>query len=57
MATNATWTVVFEDQTVIKQTGDAAKTGYIINDDVFGINLNFQTFGLFNMVLQILLMK
>jgi hypothetical protein len=35
MATNATWTVVFEDQTVIKQTGDAAKTGYIINDDVF----------------------
>ena len=33
MATNAQWTVVFDDKLVIKQTGDAAGTGYNINDD------------------------
>ena len=35
MATNATWTVVFEDKLVIKQSGDAAGTGYTINDNDF----------------------
>tara|TARA_R100001510_G_C7636780_1_gene194851 strand:- start:1138 stop:1524 length:387 start_codon:yes stop_codon:yes gene_type:complete len=35
MATNATWTVVFDDKLVIKQSGDAAGTGYTINDDDF----------------------
>ena len=35
MATNAQWTVVFDDKLVIKQTGDAAGTGYNINDDTF----------------------
>ena len=35
MATNATWTVVFEDKLVIKQSGDAAGTGYVIQDDDF----------------------
>ena len=35
MATNATWTVVFEDKKIIKQSGDAAKTPYVINDDSF----------------------
>ena len=34
MATNATWTVVFEDKVIIKQTGDAAGP-YTINDDSF----------------------
>jgi hypothetical protein len=32
MATNAAWTVVFDDKLVIKQSGDAAGTGYTIND-------------------------
>jgi hypothetical protein len=35
MATNSNWTVVFDDKLIIKQKGDAAETGYIINDDVF----------------------
>jgi hypothetical protein len=34
MATNATWTVIFEDKKIIKQTGDPAGD-YEINDDVF----------------------
>ena len=38
MATNATWTVVFEDKLVIKQSGDAAGTGYeIVDDDFWGL--------------------
>jgi len=35
MATNANWSVIFEDKNIVKQTGDAAGTGYIINDDSF----------------------
>jgi len=35
MATNATWTVIFEDKKIIKQSGDSAKTDYVINDDSF----------------------
>ena len=42
MATNANWTVVFEDKVVIKQTGDAAGTGYVINDDAFWATTAFQ---------------
>jgi len=34
MATNATWTVIFDDKKVIKQSGDAAGP-YKINDDSF----------------------
>ena len=34
MATNAKWTVVFEDKMIIKQSGDAAGT-YTIDDDTF----------------------
>ena len=34
MATNATWTVIFEDKTIIKQSGDAAGA-YIIEDNDF----------------------
>ena len=35
MATNANWTVVFDDKMIIKQTGDAAGTSYTIDDDSF----------------------
>ncbi len=35
MATNATWTVVLEDKLIIKKSGDAAGTGYTINDNAF----------------------
>jgi len=35
MATNSNWTVVFDDKMILKQKGDAAGTGYIINDDAF----------------------
>ena len=35
MATNAQWTVVFDDRLVIKQSGDAGGTGYIIEDNDF----------------------
>ena len=35
MATNATWTVVFEDKKIIKQSGDAAGTAYVIVDNDF----------------------
>jgi len=35
MATNANWTVVFEDKLIIKQSGDAAGTSYTISDDSF----------------------
>ena len=34
MATNAKWTVVFEDKMIIKQTGND-QGGYVINDDSF----------------------
>ena len=37
MATNSTWTVVFNDKKIIKKTGDmeSTPTGYDINDDSF----------------------
>ena len=35
MATNAAWTVVFDDKLIIKQSGDAAETGYEISDNDF----------------------
>ena len=35
MATNAAWTVVMDDKKIIKQSGDAAKTAYVISDDDF----------------------
>lgn len=35
MATKATWTVVMDDQLIIKQVGDAAGTGYKIDDNAF----------------------
>ena len=34
MATNATWTVIFDDKTIIKKTGDAQGM-YEISDDSF----------------------
>jgi hypothetical protein len=35
MATNSSWTVVFEDKVIIKQYGDAANTMYKIDDNTF----------------------
>jgi len=35
MATKATWTVVFEDKAIIKNTGIESGTTYKINDDAF----------------------
>ena len=35
MATNSSWTVVFDDKVIIKQKGDAAGTGYVIEDNDF----------------------
>lgn len=40
MATNANWTVVFEDKMIIKQTGDD-QGGYVINDDSFWSDSKF----------------
>tara|TARA_R100001015_G_C4566607_1_gene125420 strand:+ start:445 stop:789 length:345 start_codon:yes stop_codon:yes gene_type:complete len=36
MATNATWTVIFDDKRVIKQSGDAAGHYNISDDDFWG---------------------
>ena len=41
MATNANWTVVFEDKMIIKQSGDAAGTSYNISDDSFWSDSKF----------------
>tara|TARA_R100001463_G_scaffold127269_2_gene185276 strand:- start:87 stop:470 length:384 start_codon:yes stop_codon:yes gene_type:complete len=41
MATNATWTVVFEDKMVIKNNGAEAGTGYIIDDNSFWTESKF----------------
>ena len=35
MATNANWTVIFDDKKVIKQSGDGAGNGYKIDNDSF----------------------
>lgn len=35
MATNANWTVIFNDRVVIKQTGDYAGVGHVVGDDAF----------------------
>ena len=38
MATKSQWTVVFDDKLVIKQSGDAAGTGYnIVDNDFWGL--------------------
>ena len=41
MATNATWTVIFEDKLIIKNTGAEAGTSYIIDDSSFWSNASF----------------
>ena len=35
MATNASWTVIFDDKKVVKNNGAEAGTGYVINDNDF----------------------
>ena len=56
MATNANWTVVFEDKIIIKNMLKELEGVYKLMMMLFGINLNFQIFGLFNMEHLILLM-
>ena len=41
MATNANWTIIFDDKLIIKQSGDAAGTGYNISDDSFWSDSKF----------------
>ena len=38
MATNATWTVVFDDKMVIKQSGDGAGPYGIVDNDFWGLS-------------------
>ena len=40
MATNATWTVIFDDRMIIKKTG-SDQGAYVINDDSFWSNSSF----------------
>ena len=44
MATNANWTVVFEDKLIIKNYAEGANegVGYIISDDAFWATTDFQ---------------
>ena len=35
MATNSTWTVIFEDKSIVKNNGAEIGTSYYINDDAF----------------------
>ena len=44
MATNSTWTVVFDDKLIIKNTGAEAGTAYTINDDAFWAKPDFSNF-------------
>jgi len=37
MATNATWTVIFDDKRVIKQSGDGAGAYAIVDNDFWGL--------------------
>ena len=37
MATNATWTVIFEDKKIIKQSGDDAGDYDIVDNDFWGL--------------------
>ena len=37
MATNATWTVVFQDKKIIKQSGDGAGDYHIVDNDFWGL--------------------
>ena len=37
MATNATWTVVFDDKMIIKQSGDGAGSYVIVDNDFWGL--------------------
>tara|TARA_R110000765_G_scaffold6948_1_gene22690 strand:+ start:383 stop:781 length:399 start_codon:yes stop_codon:yes gene_type:complete len=41
MATNANWTIVFDDKKIIKQSGDAAGTSHTISDDSFWSDSKF----------------
>ncbi len=42
MATNGSWTVVFDDKIIIKQSGDGAGNAYTIDDNAFWATTDFQ---------------
>ena len=42
MTTNSNWTVIFEDKSIIKNTGAEAGTPYTIDDNVFWATADFQ---------------
>lgn len=37
MATNATWTVIFDDKKIIKQSGDGARAYVTVDNDFWGL--------------------
>ena len=59
MATNAQWTIIFEDKMVIKNHAEGASegVGYIISDDSFWDQSKFSNICPFNMEHLILQMK
>jgi hypothetical protein len=42
MTTNSNWTVIFEDKSIIKNTGAEAGTPYTIDDNAFWATADFQ---------------
>jgi hypothetical protein len=57
MATNSNWTVVFDDKLIIKQKGDQLELVILLMMMRFGLKVNFQISGQFNMVHLFLPMK
>jgi hypothetical protein len=57
MATNSNWTVVFDDKLIIKQKGDQQELVILLLMMRFGLKVNLQIFGQFNMVHLFLQMK
>ena len=60
MATNAQWTVIFEDKLIIKQselTANNQPVGHTIDDNDFWNNSDYSNFGQFNIKLQTLMMR
>jgi hypothetical protein len=60
MASKGNWTIVFDDKLIIKNHAEGASEGVgykLLMMMLFGMILNFQIFGLFNMEILLLLMK
>ena len=57
MATNSNWTVIFDDKKSSKIMELKQELDTLSMIVLFGLNLNFLIYGLFNMELQLLLTK